>query len=419
MTRTALPDLPAAPKLAENVAHFARALRAAGLPIGPGRVVEAVRAVQAAGFTERADFRAALAACLVSRPEERVIFDQVFRLFWRDPRFVEHMMAMLLPSIRGTQEDRPAKPAERRAAEALVDGTSRPPPEPDEAEAEQIEIDAAESASANEVLRALDFEQMSAAEMARARRLIAQLRLPVPPVPARRAAPAPRGRPDRRAALRAALRRGGDLGTIPRAAPRPRWPVLVVLCDISGSMAAYSRALLHFAHALARRPGQGWARVEAFTFGTRLTNISRHLRGSDVDAALAAIGQEAPDWEGGTRIGESLHAFNRDWARRVLGQGAVVLLVTDGLERGDPALLAREAERLHLMARQVIWLNPLLRFDGFAPRAGGVAALMPHVDMFRAGHNIAALEGLAGALAGGGGDERARMLALMRAGQGA
>jgi uncharacterized protein with von Willebrand factor type A (vWA) domain len=202
---------------------------------------------------------------------------------------------------------------------------------------------------------------------------------------------------DRRATLRAALRRG-EVQALKRARRRTRWPNLVALCDISGSMSSYSRALLHFLHAVANRQGQGWAEVHGFTFGTRLTNITRHLRTRDVDAALAAAGAEAQDWEGGTRIGDALHGFNRDWSRRVLGQGAVVLLVTDGLDRGDPEILAHEARRLQLTARKVIWLNPLLRFDGFAPRAAGIRALLPHVDSLRAGHSIAALEGLAEAL---------------------
>ncbi|MGC1260236.1 MAG: VWA domain-containing protein, partial [Jannaschia helgolandensis] len=262
---------------------------------------------------------------------------------------------------------------------------------------EVLDLDAAATASTRERLRTLDFEQMSTAEMAVAKRMLATLRLPVKPLTSRRSQTAPQGRIDRRATLRAALRRG-DLTMLKRTKPTTRWPNLVALCDISGSMSSYSRALLHFLHAVANREGQGWAEVHGFTFGTRLTNITRHLRTRDVDAALAAAGAETQDWEGGTRIGETLHVFNRDWSRRVLGQGAVVLLVTDGLDRGDADRLAFEARRLHLSARRVIWLNPLLRFDGFAPKAAGIRALLPHVDSLRAGHSIAALEGLAEAL---------------------
>jgi len=198
--------------------------------------------------------------------------------------------------------------------------------------------------------------------------------------------------------MRAALHNGGEVMEIARKSRRTRWPNLVLLCDISGSMSAYSRAVLHYLHAVSNHKGAGWAKVHGFTFGTRLTNITRHLAMRDVDAALAAAGAEAQDWEGGTRIGDCLHAFNRDWSRRVMGQGAVVILVTDGLDRGRPEALAREMERLHLSARRLIWLNPLLRWEEFVPRAAGIRAMLPHVDSFRAGHNLAALEGLAAAI---------------------
>jgi uncharacterized protein with von Willebrand factor type A (vWA) domain len=191
------------------------------------------------------------------------------------------------------------------------------------------------------------------------------------------------------------MRQGGEMHDIARMKPRERWPNLVVLCDISGSMSQYSRIILHFLHAVSNARGAGWAKVHAFTFGTRLTNITRHLNQRDVDAALAAAGAEAQDWEGGTRIGQCLHAFNRDWSRRVMGQGAVVLLITDGLDRDDPDELERQIERLHLSARRLIWLNPLLRWDGFAPKARGIAAMLPHVDSFRAGHSVASLQDLA------------------------
>ena len=198
--------------------------------------------------------------------------------------------------------------------------------------------------------------------------------------------------------------------------PRERWPNLVLLCDISGSMSGYSRMVLHFLHAVSNRRGAGWAAVHAFTFGTRLTNITRHLRQRDADAALAAAGAEAQDWQGGTRIGACLHAFNRDWSRRVMGQGAVVVLITDGLDRDAESDLAREMQRLHLSARRLIWLNPLLRWEGFLPRARGIRAMLPHVDCFRSGHSIAALQGLAHAIAtAGDSGERQRLLQVLTA----
>ncbi len=384
-------------KLAANVVHFARALRKAGLPVGPGRVTDAIRAVEAAGFTDKRDFYWTLHACFVSRPEHRQLFAQTFRLFWRDPQFLERMMSLLSPMLRSQEAPPPPQDAERRAAEALLDGAEEP--ERKESESEEIEIDATLTVSADETLKQLDFEQMTAAEAALAKRAIARLELPVKPIASRRTRPDPAGRrPDWRATMRSAMKHGGDLREFKTKARAVRWPNLVALCDISGSMSGYSRMLLHFLHAAANEKGAGWAKVHAFTFGTRLTNVTRHLMRRDADAALAACGREAKDWEGGTRIGECLHVFNRDWSRRVLGQGAVVLLITDGLDRDDPDRLAREAERLHLSSRKLIWLNPLLRWDGFAPRAQGVRALLPHVDSFRAAHNVESLQDLADAL---------------------
>ena len=418
MTEFPALDLPDDPKLTHNITHFARALRAAGLPVGPGRVIDAVRAVAAAGFSSRADFFYTLRACLVTRPEHLTVFAQIFRLYWRDPRYMEHMMAMMLPAIRGVQEERAAQAAEKRAAEALLDGVDRPPPETGARETDGetvLEIDATATMSREERLRRLDFEQMSTAEIAEAKRMLARLTLPVRPLPSRRGMADPHGpRLDARGTIRAALRRGGELRRLHRKAPRERWPNLVVLCDISGSMSQYSRMVLHFLHAVSNAKGAGWARVHAFTFGTRLTNITRHLATRDVDAALAAAGREAQDWEGGTRIGACLHAFNRDWSRRVMGQGAVVLLITDGLDREEAGQLGHEMERLHLSARRLMWLNPLLRWEGFAPKAQGIRAMLPHVDALRAGHSIATLEALAETLSRAeDGGERARLMAAM------
>ena len=402
MARYADLDLPEHPKLAHNVTWFARALRAAGLPIGPGRVIDAIRAVQAAGFTDRRDFYWTLHACFVTRRDQRETFDQVFRLFWRDPRYMEQMISLMSPMVRGVAEDRTARAAEKRAAEALLDGAEEPDlPRPDETPEEEqlIEVDASRTMSAEERLRTLDFEQMSNAEMARAKKMIARLSLPVRPLRSRRMRGDDLGaRADWRRTMRAAMRRGGEVTRFERQSHRTRWPALVAICDISGSMSSYSRAVLHFLHAVSNRKGAGWSDVHAFTFGTRLTNITRHLRNRDVDAALTAAGGEAQDWEGGTRIGGCLAGFNRDWSRRIMGQGAIVLLITDGLDRGDPDELDRAMARLHLTARRVIWLNPLLRFDAFAPRARGIATMLRHVDSFRAGHDIASLEALAEAL---------------------
>ena len=403
--------------LATNITHFARALRKAGLPVGPGRVADAIRAVAATGFSERRDFYWALHACFVSRPEHRAVFGQVFRLFWRDPKFLEDMMAALAPAMRRIRQERPPNTGERRAAEALLDGAERPAMDQVDVVEAEVEVDVSQTWSSEEKLKAMDFEQMGTAEIVEAKRLIAQIKLPVRPLVSRRTRAAQQGQiADWRATMRAAMRRGGEVQTLARKARKTRWPNLVALCDISGSMSAYSRLILHFLHSASNAKGVGWADVHSFTFGTRLTNITRHLQGRDVDAALARAGSQAQDWEGGTRIGDCLHDFNRDWSRRVLGQGAVVLLITDGLERGEAGQLAREVQRMQLSARKLIWLNPLLRWDGFQPRAQGVMEMLPHVDSFRAGHNVASLEGLAAALARpDDAGEKARLMAMLGA----
>lgn len=411
-------NIPEDGKLAHNITHFARALRKAGLPVGPGRVIDAIRAVEAAGFTEKNDFYWTLEACFVSWPEHRAVFGQVFRLYWRDPRYLEHMMSMMLPSVRGVQEERKAKAGEKRAAEALLDDQNVPMPkkedEEDENEEALIDIDASKTISTEEKLRTLDFEQMSTAEMAEAKRILARMTLPVRPIKSRRTMAGRGDLADWRATMRKALRQGGEVMAFETKKRRERYPNLVVICDISGSMSQYSRAVLHFLHAVSNAKGQGWAKVHAFTFGTRLTNITRHLRQRDVDAALAAAGAEAQDWEGGTRIGECIDRFNRDWSRRVLGQGAVVILITDGLDRDPEGGLGKAMERLSLSSRQLIWLNPLLRWEGFAPKARGIKEMLPHVTSFRAGHNIASLQGLSEAISNlGDTGEKARLMRLI------
>ncbi|HUS55026.1 MAG TPA: VWA domain-containing protein [Thermohalobaculum sp.] len=406
-------------RLAANILYFARALRAAGLPVGSGRVIDAVNAVAVSGFEYRTDFYHTLAACFLSRPEQRAVFDQCFHMFWRDPQILEKMMSLLLPELRSAGFEREKKAGEERAAEALTAGIDAPPPPPrDEAGQEEIEFDAELTFSAQETLKSRDFELMTSAEAAEAKRAIAALRLPVRPIASRRTIANAHGLfADWRRTMRTAMRQGGDVRELARRKRRQRWPVLVALCDISGSMAAYSRMMLHFLHAAANADGVGWSAVHVFTFGTQLTNISRHLRHRDADEALMRAGTEARDWEGGTRIGACLEDFNKRWSRRVLGQGGVVLLITDGLDRDDPDRLAREAERLQLSCRKLIWLNPLLRWEGFEAKAQGVKALLPHVDSFRAAHNIQSLETLASALTRADDrGEKARLMAGLRAG---
>ena len=393
----AFPDALQPGRLADNIAHFSRALRKAGLPVGPAHVLAAVHAVEAAGFSRKADFYYTLRACLVTRREHIAVFDQCFRMFWRDPQFIEKMMGALMPQIKAPRNDE-KKAAEQRAAEALLDGAEAQAPMPREQEEDKIEFDASLTFSGTEKLEARDFDQMSSAEIRAAEAMIAKLRLPVKPLPTRRTVRANRGRtPDWRGAMRASMRPGGSF-SLPVKDRREEWPSLVALCDISGSMSGYSRMLLHFLHAAAQRQGDGWSKVHAFTFGTRLTNITLALHRRDPDEALEAAGSDARDWEGGTRIGPSLAEFNRVWSRRVLGRGATVLLITDGLDREEPEMLREQARRLRLSCRRLIWLNPLLRWDGFAPKARGVQALLGEVDSFRAAHNIASLAELGEAI---------------------
>jgi len=321
---------------------------------------------------------------------------EAFRLFWRSRDFVEKMIAMFSPTVESTKDPEPPKAASARVSQALF----QEDPRREIQDKPLIEIDASFSMSAKEVLKTKDFAQMTAAELATARREIESLQLPVDEIITRRFRSATRGNLlDPRAILRKSMATGGDL-ILPKFRKRRRvQPPLVVLTDISGSMSQYSRIFLHFLHALTDKR----RRVHTFLFGTRLTNITRALRAKDPDDALADVAKQVPDWEGGTRIGATLHQFNRQWSRRVLGQGAVVLLITDGLERAgseeEVRQLAREMERLQMSCRRLIWLNPLLRFEGFEPRATGVRTMLPYVDDFRSVHSLESLTDLCKILA--------------------
>ena len=416
MPKYASLELPETPRLAQNIVHFSRALRRAGIPIGTGRVIDAIHAVLTVGFTEKQDFYWTLHACFVNRPEQKAVFSEVFRLYWRDPQYLEHMMSMMLPTIGSIKENRKSFMAEKRAVEALLDGHM--PQVLDTAEDQDrktlIEVDASYTVSETERFKTLDFEQMSTAEVAQAKDMLSRLTLPVKPLPSRRARTNQRGQIfDKAATLRASLRQGGNIQKLYYKKKVKRWPNLVVLCDISGSMSQYSRMVLHFLHAVTNNKSMGWAKVHSFTFGTRLTNITHHLDTKDVDTALAAAGAEAQDWEGGTRIGECLHRFNINWSRRVMGHGAIVILITDGLDRDQESDLDKEMRRLRLSSRRLIWLNPLLRWDQFAAKATGIRIMLPHVDSFRAGHSIASLQDLATVLSEH--DDTGEKLRLLRA----
>jgi uncharacterized protein with von Willebrand factor type A (vWA) domain len=382
-------------RLADNIVHFARALRAAGIPVGPGAVLDALAAVQAAGVGTKDDFYWTLHAVFVKRHEHSVIFAQAFRIFFRKRGFLDQLMAMMLPQAPGGPPP-PPPPAATRVQEALFsDVKDRLKPEERE-----VELDTTFTVSDRELLQKKDFAQMTADEIAAARIAIKRMVLSLDEVKTRRLTPHRHGHIiDMRRTLRASMKAGGALIDLKYLGLKTRLPPIVALLDISGSMSDYTRLFLHFLHAVtdARK------RVHSFLFGTRLTNVTRSLKARDPDEALSACSASVLDWSGGTRIATSLHAFNKAWARRVLGQGAIVLLITDGLERDPDDRLAFEIDRLHRSCRRLIWLNPLLRFEGFEAKAKGIQTMLPHVDEFRPIHNLESMADLCAALSAHGG----------------
>ncbi|HLJ06566.1 MAG TPA: VWA domain-containing protein [Acetobacteraceae bacterium] len=379
--------MPAAPPtLAANVMHFARLLRRAGLPVGPAETLAGQQALSLIDLGDRIQARTALRTAMVHRHEHQDVFDHAFNLFWRDPTAAEQAAAMaLLDAQKDKRPERPP-PGSRRVAEALAR-----PRETKPRDDEPPVMDAVLTVSDRERLQQMDFEAMSAAEIAEAKREIQRLVLPLDLRRTRRLRADPLGPViDLRRTIRQSLRQGGEILTIARERHVTRPPPLVVLCDISGSMSRYAQILLHFLHAVTNDRD----RVHVFLFGTRLSNVTRQLRYRDPEVAFQMVSQIVPDWSGGTRIGEALESFNRFWARRVLGQGAVVLLITDGLDRDGARGLAGNMDRLHRSCRRLIWLNPLLRWSGFEPKSQGIRAMLPHVDDFRPVHNLASLRAL-------------------------
>ncbi len=382
-------------KLVDNIVYFARLLRHAGLPVGPGAAVRAAHALQVAGVRNREDVYWSLHCVFVSRSEHRAVFAESFRLFFRKKGLIEKLLALLSPSTPGPAPADAPNPGAARVQDALF-AQQPATPGPDAA---KIEIDARMTMSSRERLGKKDFEQITADEFALIKQHIARLHLPDTRLRSRRLQPHARGtRIDMRRTLRHALRTGGHPLWLKKLRAKPVHPPVVALCDISGSMTQYTRVFLHFLHALGTRN----RRVHTFVFGTRLTNVTRALRHRDPDEALTQCNALVEDWSGGTRIGTSLKHFNRDWSRRVLGQGALVLLMTDGLERDPEPGLAFETDRLRRSCRRLIWLNPLLRYEAFAARAHGVRAMLAHVDEFRPIHSLDNIAGLVQALSASG-----------------
>lgn len=386
---------PISGKLAENIMHFARVLREAGIPVGPGTVLDALDAAQCGSLRTRDDFYWTLHAVFVKRRDQREVFDQAFHVFWKKPKMLEQLMQLFFHTVARDVGEKAKQAGFRRLAEAMFDKHESPSTE--RQRKDDIEVDATFTASADEVLRKKDFEQMTVAEQAQARQAIAKLRLHRPEVKTRRYRQALKGPAiDMRRTLKGSLRAGGHFIDLERRERQWHEPPLVVLCDISGSCSNYSRMFLHFLHALTNDRD----RVTVFLFGTRLTNITRELKRRDIDEAMIKVSGAVKDWSGGTRIGTSLKEFNYRWARRVLTQGAHVLLMTDGLDREDTSLLEHEMQRLRRQTKRITWLNPLLRYDGFKALAGGIRAMMPEVDEFRPVHSLDSLRDLAAALAG-------------------
>jgi uncharacterized protein len=373
-------------KFTQNLLIFARGLRHAGVKVGAAEVMVAVDALQLTGINTKREFYDILHACFIKRHEDSLIFSEAFALFFKKRGLLEKMMEILLPQAKLPPQAHKKEAGATRINEAFY------PKKQHAEEKTEIESDATESFSAQDLLSTKDFAQMSASELNEAFSRIKHLILPQDDHETRRYKPDNKGKkPDLRASLKGFIK---DTLTLKMKSPRKEPPPLVILADISGSMSAYSRVLLHFAHALM----QVRKNVHVFTFGTRLTPVTRALKHKDIDLALQQAGKLVPDWGGGTRMAACLHEFNKHYARRVLAGGAITLLVTDGLEREDLELLELSAARLSRMTKRLIWLNPLLRFDGFEAKARGIKLLLPLVDDFRAVHNLNSIASLIKAL---------------------
>lgn len=371
------------PELLRNLLRFGRLLRAAGLDVPPGRMRDAVTALNHVDITRRGDVRFALRTLFVRQAEDLALFDTAFELFWRaggrERSGVKVRSFAERPAGRSGSIDAGALAATSTAAStaATPDAAGAP---------EGLAV-----YSSRDALRTKDFARFTADEVERARLLLSELRWEPGARATRRWTAGRRGAPDLRRLLRRNLNRGGEIVEVPRRARKKKPRALVLICDVSGSMERYSRMLLQFIHLVSRR----YRSVEAFLFATRLTRVTAHLAGHRIDPAVTAIARAVPDWSGGTRIGEALETFNFRWARRVLSRGPIVLLISDGWDRGEPDLLRREVARLQRSCHRLIWLNPLLGSPGYQPLTRGIQAALPYVDDFLPVHNLVSLENLA------------------------
>lgn len=380
-------------KLADNIVHFVRTLRKTGLRLGPSVSLEAIRAVECGGVANRDDFYWTLHSVIINKHDDSAVFEEAFNLFWRSRDLVEKMLQMFSPVANPDPNRQKPKPAQNRVAQALFGQQESKAPQ----DKPEVEIDAQFTASQREKLKQQDFAQMSADELVQAEREIAAMVPKLQRYPSRRFETATRpGKINMRKTLNQGMRTGGSLIIPQFKTKKLQLPPLVVLADISGSMSAYSRIFLHFLYSLE----SALPKTHCFVFGTRLTNISRQLRNKDIDLALDRCGQTVKDWSGGTQIASCLADFNKFWSRRVLGQGAITLLISDGLERDNFDQLAKETDRLHRSTRKLIWLNPLLRYDRFEAKARGIKIMLDHVDEFRPVHSLQSIAQLCEALGG-------------------
>jgi uncharacterized protein with von Willebrand factor type A (vWA) domain len=369
-----------------SLAGFGELLRDAGLRTGPDRTIDGLAALGCVDIGDIDQVRDALRAVYVCRREEVPVFDAAFDLYWSRPETASRAGAIPMRS-------RPL-PLDPERARSWLARLGLPESELPREQQAAPRVTSSSGYSADELLRGRDFGDLTWADTQQVRRLLRQAPWRLAERRTRRRRPGTRGPVELRRTLRRAARSGGDAASLARARRRIRRRPLVIICDVSGSMARYSRALLVFAHAIARRE-----RVDTFVFSTRLSRITHLLRRRDVDDALADTAERVHDIGGGTRIGESLRSFNRGYARRVLGHGAVVLIISDGWDRGDVTLLEHEMARLSRGCHRLIWLNPLLGSDLYSPEARGMAAALPHCDDFLAAHNLDALDELGRLLA--------------------
>ena len=436
-------------KLSDNVLYFARVLRSAGIPIGSGRILEAIEAINKIGLADKSIFYWALHSVFVHKNEHREVFDQAFKLFWKNPRLLEKMMQLALPRLNTGTPETSDSDINRRVQEAFNTDNISEDNYVDASTEDELEFDAVMTYSESELLQGMDFEQMSSDEINKAKKVIAQMNLSIPQVKSRRfKSSSLRRKIDLRQSLKGANKFCGEYIPLRYKSRKDKNPPIIAICDVSGSMSRYSRMLLHFMHVLTRQSLKGankfcgeyiplryksrkdkhppiiaicdvsgsmsrYSRmllhfmhvlttfrndVHTFLFGTRLTNVTRFLRFKDVDEALAATSSAVEDWSGGTRIGDCLKEFNFNWSRRVLGPGAIVLFITDGLDRGGGIGLSKQIKLIQKSSKRLIWLNPLLRYEEFAPKPTGVKAILPHVDEFRPIHSLESMDQLVNAL---------------------